>query len=140
MEEKKKESCADRLRQALDLRGMKQVDLIEKTGINKGAMSCYLSGKYEPKQFAVNKMALALDVSEMWLWGYDVPIDRPEAQKKNDKLVEIVALIKNNAEFFNLVSKIAGTDKSRHDVISKILDLNDDQFDSIVHLLNAFLK
>ena len=27
-------------------------------------------------------MASALSVSEMWLWGYDVPIDRPADQRQ----------------------------------------------------------
>lgn len=70
------ESTAARLKKAMDLRSKKQVDLAKETGIDKGSISHYVSGRYEPKQEAVNKLAIALGVSEMWLWGYDVPMER----------------------------------------------------------------
>ena len=65
-----------RLREAMNATGKKQVDLVRETGIDKGSISNYLSGRYEPKQEAIYKLALALNVSEMWLWGYDVPSER----------------------------------------------------------------
>lgn len=43
-----KEPCNKRIKQALELRGMKQTDLVEATGIGKSAISQYLSGKYVP--------------------------------------------------------------------------------------------
>ena len=70
------EPTAARLKKAMELRGKKQVDLAKETGIDKGSISHYVSGRYEPKQEAVNKLAIALGVSEMWLWGYDVPMER----------------------------------------------------------------
>lgn len=70
-----------RLREAMNATGKKQVDLVRETGIDKGSISNYLSGRYEPKQEAIYKLALALDVSEMWLWGYDVP-----AERQNDEI------------------------------------------------------
>lgn len=60
-----------RLREAMDSCGMKQSDIVERTGINKGALSSYLSGKYEPKQQNLYKLAQALGVSESWLRGVD---------------------------------------------------------------------
>lgn len=71
-----KVSFASRFREALDLRNMKQSELCEKTGIGKSAISQYLSGSFEPKQQNVYKIALALDVSEAWLMGYNVPMTR----------------------------------------------------------------
>lgn len=69
-------TTSQRLKEAMSLRNMRQIDIIEKTGINKGALSSYISGRYIPKQDAIYKMALALDVSEAWLMGRDVPMDR----------------------------------------------------------------
>ena len=43
-------STASRLREALDASGKKQADLVRETGLDRGAVSSYLSGKYEPKQ------------------------------------------------------------------------------------------
>lgn len=66
---------AHRIKEALDLRGMKQADLVEKTGIGKSSISTYISGSYEPKQKNLYKIAKALNVSLAWLIGYDVPMD-----------------------------------------------------------------
>lgn len=74
-------TTAERLREALALSGMKQSDLVRKTGIYKGTISNYFHGKYEPKSSAINKLAIALNVSETWLWGYDVPMERKEDKK-----------------------------------------------------------
>lgn len=71
-----KESTSKRMKKAMDIRGMKQVDLVEKTGLGKSAISQYISGKYESKQKAVYLIAKALDVNEVWLMGHDVPMDR----------------------------------------------------------------
>lgn len=61
---KMKESFASRLRKAMEIRDMKQADLVEKTGLAKSAISQYYSGIYEPKQKALYKIAKALDVNE----------------------------------------------------------------------------
>lgn len=71
-------TTAQRLREGMALRGLKQVDIVERTGINKGALSCYLSGKYIPKQNNIYLLAKALDVNEAWLMGADVPFERIE--------------------------------------------------------------
>lgn len=76
-----KELCSKRIEYALELRNMKQADLVERTGIGKSAISQYLSGKYVPKQKATHLIAKALDVSEAWLMGYDVPMGRIEDGK-----------------------------------------------------------
>jgi len=65
------DTIANRLHKALSIRGLKQADLIRKTGINKGSMSCYLSGKYIPKQNTIFILAQALHVNEAWLMGAD---------------------------------------------------------------------
>lgn len=60
---------SERLRKAMDAAGKKPADLVRETGLDKGAVSCYMSGKYEPKQKAVDLLARALDVSASWLVG-----------------------------------------------------------------------
>ena len=62
-------TTADRISEAMKLRDMRQADLVEKTGISKGALSSYISGRYVPKQNNVYLIAKALDVSEAWLMG-----------------------------------------------------------------------
>ena len=105
---KKVASTATRLREALAAAGKKQADLVRDTGLDRGAISSYLSGKYEPKQTATHKMAQALGVSEMWLVGYDVPKERTAEQKKNDDLVQVIVKLRSDPDFFEVVSILAG--------------------------------
>ena len=63
----------------MKLRDIRQADLVKKTGISKGALSSYISGRYVPKQNNVYLIAKALDVSEAWLMGGDVPMQRIES-------------------------------------------------------------
>lgn len=69
-------TLADRLKEGMTIRGLRQADVVEKTGINKGALSSYLSGRYEPKQNNIFLLAQALNVNEAWLMGADVPMER----------------------------------------------------------------
>ena len=72
----KVDTFANRLRAALKLRGMKQVELCEITGLGKSSLSQYLSGEYEPRINRVAIIANVLDVDIYWLMGFDVPMDR----------------------------------------------------------------
>ena len=71
-----KETTAQRLKKAMAIRNLRQTDLVEKTGIPKSALSQYISGKFLPKQNRLSTLAEALNVSETWLIGYDVPMER----------------------------------------------------------------
>ena len=78
-----KQSCADRIRIALDRIGMTQTELSRKTGIPKSAISQYIKGSFEPKQDRIYLIAKALNVSEAWLMGFDVPIHDVKTQTSN---------------------------------------------------------
>lgn len=66
-------TTAERLKEALEKKQLKQTDLVNRTGLQKSAISQYISGKVQPKQDNIYKIAKALNVSETWLMGYDVP-------------------------------------------------------------------
>lgn len=69
-------TCAERIKKTLYVKGMKQSDLCRLTKIPKSALSQYISGAFEPKQDRIYLMAQALNVSEAWLMGLDVPMER----------------------------------------------------------------
>lgn len=73
---RKVSSTSERLQEAMNAARMKQADLARATGLSKGGISNYVTGRYEPKSDIISKLAKALSVSEMWLWGYDVPKER----------------------------------------------------------------
>ena len=119
-------TTAERLRMAIDNAKIKPADLSRMTEISKGSIHHYLAGTYEPKSSAINKMAVALNVAESWLWGYDVPMERTDVQKKNDQLVKLVTRMRKDERFANAV---------------KMLDeLSDDKFENITQILSAFTQ
>lgn len=123
MDKGKKASTAERLREAMNAANKKQADLVRETKLDRGAISSYLSGKYEPKQNAINKLAIVLGVSEMWLWGYDVPKERSIAQKKNDDLAQIVAKMRQDPEFYEIVSMISDISKTDRATVKPLLEV-----------------
>lgn len=101
-----KEEFKVRLKKAMDAHNMKAVDLCEKTGIPKGAVSYYLSGKSVPKADRLYLICKALDVSEAWLLGYDVAMARTQAQKNNDAIANIVVKLRTDSEFLDVVDAL----------------------------------
>ena len=79
------EPCATRIRKALSIRNMTQTELCAKTKISKSSLSEYMSGKYVPRQDKIFIIAKALDVDPVWLWGYDVPMEK-QAQPEQKKI------------------------------------------------------
>ena len=114
----------NRIREALALRNMKQVELCEKTGIAKGTLNNWLAQRWQPKQEPIMKMAQALDVSEMWLAGYDVPMERPIEQKKSDELAQLIHSIRSDKDLKNLFISICNlTVEQRQTITSMVNEL-----------------
>lgn len=103
----------ERLREALEAAGMMQMELAKATGLAHSSVSRYLSGIMEPKQKAVGLMARVLNVSEMWLWGYDCPKERPLEQKNNDVLSDIVVRLRSDEVFFSGVKALYDMEPER---------------------------
>ena len=89
----KKENTSTRLKKIMSERNLRQVDILnstrpycEKYGVkmNKSDISQYCSGKTEPNQDKLFVLGMALNVSEAWLMGYDVPMERLDSQKKTE--------------------------------------------------------
>lgn len=81
----KTSTTSDRLKEAMRINHMKQADLARATGLSKGGISNYVMGRYEPKADIISKLAKVLHCSEMWLWGYDVPMEREKKLPNDEK-------------------------------------------------------
>ena len=68
-----KNQFIERLNSILQKRNLSQADLSKMTGIRSSSISDWLNGKYEPKQDKIAIIADALNVSPVWLIGYDEP-------------------------------------------------------------------
>ena len=78
-------TTAERLRELMDSRGLKQKDIVDMcqplcdvTGgkIGKSHISQWVNGKNDPDQRNLSILGMALNVSEGWLMGLDVPMER----------------------------------------------------------------
>ena len=144
------ETFADRLREAMDRAGVKQVDLVREAGLDKGAVSSYLAGKYEPKQKAVAAMAKVLNVPELWLMGYDVPLAEaqpdPDQLRFFDKEPEQVNYTK--ADVQALVMKLAAPGTGKKDAVKaivneyakKISDIPEEKLNEVMAKLNQLAE
>ncbi len=117
----KKAELKDRLNEAMDARGLRAVDIVEKTSIPKVTLSYYRSGKTTPRADKLYELARVLDVSEAWLLGYDVPMARTDDQKKNDQLAKLIVKLRTDENFYNTVSKLAGLSESKYRGVEQLL-------------------
>lgn len=103
----KKENTSIRLKQIMDNRNLKQVDILDMTKpycvkydvkMNKSDISQYVSGKVEPNQEKLFILAKALSVNEAWLMGFDVPMKKELSSSEAEGDIELI-------EKFSLLSE-----------------------------------
>lgn len=115
----KAENTSSRLNLLMSNRGLKQVDILtlaqpfcEKYDVKLGKndLSQYVSGKVEPGQHKLSILGLCLNVSEAWLMGYDVPMEREKPTPVTESGPSV--------EFSNLMSQL--TPEERKMIVSQI--------------------
>ena len=93
-----KKTTSDRLKEYMNMTGLKQVDILEKCKplcekydirIGKNDLSQYVSGKVQPRQNKLSILGMALGVSEAWLMGYDVPMNHSLDLSKFDNIYPV---------------------------------------------------
>lgn len=99
----KKENTAIRLNRIMTERNLRQVDILERVKpfcikydikMNKSDLSQYVSGKVEPSQEKLVVLGMALNVSEAWLMGFDVPMERTASTKESSpKIMQYYELL-----------------------------------------------
>ena len=81
----KDKKTATRLKKLMSERGLNQIDILNKSlpyckkygvSMTKPDISQYVSGKIKPSQEKLVILGMALNVSEAWLMGFDVPRTR----------------------------------------------------------------
>lgn len=94
-----KENTSDRLKQLMNERKLKQVDILNLSlpyckkyniKMNKSDISQYVSGKVEPSQEKLVVLGMALNVSEAWLMGFDVSPIRKDNSKEAEKDIDLL--------------------------------------------------
>jgi len=120
----KREPMKDRLYLALSMRGKKAVDLTRDLQIPKSAVSQYLSGKSQNMDSErLYAIARYLDVSEPWLLGFDVPMER-NAEKKNTQAIAAMSVrLRKDEDFLSVVSLLNDFDQEKLQKAKQILQL-----------------
>ncbi len=122
-----------RLRQIMDERRITQTDILKaaqpycekfNVKLNKSNMSQYVSGKNEPGQDKIAVLSMALDVSEGWLMGYDVPMERQSQEEKkpaavSDELWAAICADERKLRFAQYIMTLSDDDLTR---IERLLD------------------
>ena len=102
---------AKRLRDAMNAMNLSAQELADKSGVGKSSISHYVNGNNEPKSINAAKLATILEVSPMWLMGFD------------EKIIEI-----------NKKKAVAER------IIPMLLELNMDQLAIITNLVSTFVS
>lgn len=83
-----KKTTAERLKQIMSERSLRQVDIIKKSvpfqkslhiKLGKSALSQYVNGKQSPDQDKIYLLSKTLNVNEAWLMGFDVFTEREQS-------------------------------------------------------------
>lgn len=98
----KQDTFANRLKKAMDMNGFKQIDLVNKTKLDKSLINKYLNGISEAGNDKLTLLSDVLNVSEPWLMGYDVPIDDKVLANLLKEKIDLVEGCKHNQEFDEL--------------------------------------
>lgn len=110
----KKYTTSQRLKQIMALKNIKQIDILNKVqplckqwGIKMGSndLSQYVTGKVEPSQKKLSVLAEALNTNEVWLMGYDVPMEAEESYG-NEFLSDDMASKYINLTQLSIITKI----------------------------------
>ena len=116
----------NRLKIALEINEKKPSDLTNDLKIPYSSVSMYLSGQRTIKDSKrLYSIAKYLNVTEAWLMGFDVPMERPVEQKEMDELADLVDRLKTDKRFRSLVIGLSKMNLDKIESIIKLLDIND---------------
>lgn len=103
-----KATTSDRLKFIMDSRNLRQADILEmiapyceryNVSIPRNALSQYVTGKVLPRQDKLTILGMALNVSEAWLMGFDVPMERkdpvPAKNGEQDEITNLFSSLSN---------------------------------------------
>lgn len=103
-----------RLSEAIADNSLRPIDVSEKTGISKGALSHFLKGTRIPSRDSAEKLGKVLSVNPVWLMGFNVDKYLPITTTNHDKYTS------QALDYFN--------------------QLNDLQKESIINLMKSILN
>ncbi|MCC8196373.1 MAG: helix-turn-helix domain-containing protein [Ruminococcus sp.] len=121
-----RKTMSDRLKEIMKERNLRQVDILNlcqpycelyNIRLNKSHLCLYLKGSVTPKPDKLMILALALDVNEAWLMGYDVPAERVDSKdslvlsRLTDEEISLLLAYRKHPEMQNAIKTLLGMTK-----------------------------
>jgi len=115
----KNENTAIRLKKIMEDKNLRQTDILNlaipfcnmyNVKMNKSDFSQYCAGKTEPNQKKLFVLGKALNVSEAWLMGFDVPMERVQTPGSNKLKASVLS---SDNELFINYNKLNSTNKRK---------------------------
>lgn len=130
-----KSNFPERLKYAMKMNRMKQIDLANKTGIYAGTISNYMRGKYIPKDDKLQILANALGVNVAFLAGFSddpEPFDDPAANRIIDKFTRMTmpgsfGPVTVSIDDLHLLGAYHNADPLIQSAVRKLLDIPEDR-------------
>lgn len=113
MTDKPISTLQDRLKEAMALRGMRAVDLVNASGVSKGSISLYLSGRNIATNDRLYAIAKALRVNPAWLMGYDVEMNDIHSGSLKTTILSHFLSINPVAILLTIKYLLSGFDKNK---------------------------
>lgn len=110
------ESTSDRLKKLMKERRLRQVDIVRlvepycreyNLTLSKSDMSQFVNGKVVPGQWKLTLLGKALNVSEAWLMGLDVPMERERSDEHRENQDE------NEANIVRIFAALTAENKTK---------------------------
>lgn len=136
------DTFTNRLNKIMKIRKMRQTDLVRKTkevmnqyienyngnGIDKTLLSKYMNGTAKAGNDNLFILAAALDVSEAWLLGYNVPMEQKYHSSINKLPTEY-----NEEDDIKILNELF----QRKGIIGKDQKINMDDYNNFIAFVNA---
>ncbi len=131
----------NRLNRAMRIKNMKPLELSQKTNIPKSSISQYMSGYAKPKQDRIFAISEALGISEAWLMGFDVPMDKTQntpdnAQPKSIEQMTAREILERAEELGKTTYDIIGYDGRN----TTRTTLTEDEYEKVMGIIEILRK
>ena len=138
----RKENTSTRLKKIMTDRNLRQVDILElckpycqkyNVKLGRNDLSQYVTGKVEPGQKKLTILGMALNVSEAWLMGFEVPQAR-SGQITDEDIGNALVAYCLEKEIDNMAS-LAPSEKDHFKAYINLLEINRKKVDDYTNQL-----
>ena len=107
-----------RLKEAIEYRRITHAELSRATGISLSLLGKYIKGVSEAGNVKLKLLSDALNVSPVWLMGYDVPMKEEEEEINLDETITI----SKESYLHSFVMMYISLDDSQKELIKNMMD------------------